>query len=700
MGGLNTGKPPIVSNKMQKSRLYLIICLVFIFANVHAQNKEHTHSVYGIKPCTWDEFVDLYSSSCFDENNDSQISEERLDALRNIYDNPININKASREDLQELPFLSDAQTDSLLSYVKRHYPVISLGELALVPRFDYRTRFFLTAFLTCDTTIVQKQTVKDLLVNGRHDIAANFLVPLNTPEGCKSNTTLSVPNRYLGDKNRIGFKYFYNCNNELKFGFTSEKDPGEPFACRGNFLMDSYSFSIFRKQRNGKYAFAIGDYRINLGEGLTIGNVFFSGKKGVLYDTYNNPNTITPHLSYSERDFFRGAAGSIRFGKSLLTAMLSYKPDDAVTNSVNEITSLINTGYHRTSVEQNRRGNVNDFTAGGDFTYGTRLLSAGISAAFVHYDKYMNPRQADYNRYAMRGKNFRTLGLHYSFCYKDIKSRGEIATTEKNALAFVNTIKYTIGNQTTLTSIQRSYSKKYNTPYADCFKSSGTVSNEQGVYFGFSTEPFRFLSFRGYGDFYRRPWSTFRYRAPLNGSELCFEAEIHNSKKAFISAEWKYTKKKCDAGYSTDSTSQNRNQIKLMCGGTFGKFSTKTQITVITTSDKGVNNHGWAVAERACYRNDKLSVAAFAAYFKTDNYSTRVYAYENTVRYIYNNFTSLYGNGIRASLLCSTKFAKRFTAYAKYGLTKYFDRNKIGSGAQQISSSAKSDLTFCINIII
>ena len=328
------------------------------------------------------------------------------------------------------------------------------------------------------------------------------------------------------------------------------------------------------------------------------------------------------------------------------------------------------------------------------------MLSAGISAAFVHYDKYMNPRQADYNRYAMRGKNFRTLGLHYSFCYKDIKSRGEIATTEKNALAFVNTIKYTIGNQTTLTSIQRSYSKKYNTPYADCFKSSGTVSNEQGVYFGFSTEPFRFLSFRGYGDFYRRPWSTFRYRAPLNGSELCFEAEIHNSKKAFISAEWKYTKRKCDAGYSTDSTSQNRNQIKLMCGGTFGKFSTKTQITVITTSDKGVNNHGWAVAERACYKNDKLSVAAFAAYFNTDNYSTRVYAYENTVRYIYNNFTSLYGNGIRASLLCSTKFAKRFTAYAKYGLTKYFDRNKIGSGAQQISSSAKSDLTFCINIII
>lgn len=70
------------------------------------------------------------------------------------------------------------------------------------------------------------------------------------------------------------------------------------------------------------------------------------------------------------------------------------------------------------------------------------------------------------------------------------------------------------------------------------------------------------------------------------------------------------------------------------------------------------------------------------------------------MRYIYNNFTSLYGNGIRASLLCSTKFAKRFTAYAKYGLTKYFDRNKIGSGAQQISSSAKSDLTFCINIII
>lgn len=644
--------------------------------------------------------MELYSSSCFDDNDNSKISEESLEALRNIYDNPININTASREELQEIPFISNTQADSIISYVERHHPIISLGELALIPYIDYQTRFLLTAFLTCDTTIIKRQTIKELITNGRHNIAANIVTPLYTPEGCKSNTSLGLPNRYLGDKNRAGIKYQYNYNNEIKLGITSEKDMGEPFACRGNSFMDSYSFFFFRKQRNGKYSFAMGDYRISLGEGLVIGNIFFAGKKGMLYDSYNKNNVITPHTSYSERDFFRGAAGSIRLGKLKLTALLSYKANDAIINSDGEITSLANTGYHRTITEQSRKGNVHDLTTGGDVSYGTRLLSAGVSAAFTHYDKSLNPRETIYNKYAMRGKNFSSYSLHYSFNHKNISSKGEAATTQTKALAFINTIKYTLGGHTTLTNVLRSYSKKYNTPYAESLKSSGTVSNEQGVFFGFTSEPLRFLSIQGYADFYRRPWPTYRYRAPFNGNEFYVEANAHNSRKAFISAEWKFSSKKCDKGFSADSTQQKRNQIKLQCGAAFGKLATKTFIAAVNTSNNGKSSHGWAVAQRANYSSNTINLAASLAYFDTDNYSARIYTYENNIKNIYNNFTALYGNGIRASLLCSTKIMKRFAVYAKYGLIKYFDRDKIGSGAQQINSSAKSDLSLCLNITI
>ena len=685
---------------MSVKRLPVVFCLILIFSCAKAQNKGTRQSVYGIRACTWEEFVEQYSSSCFDDDDNSKISEERLDALRNIYDNPININTATREDLQEIPFISSAQADSIISYAKRHHPVISLGELALVPYIDYQTRFLLTAFLTCDTTIIQKQTIKELITNGKHNVAANFVMPLYTPEGCKSNTSLDLPQRYLGDKNRVGIKYLYNYNNEFKFGITSEKDMGEPFACRGNSLMDSYSFCLFRKQRNDKYTFAIGDYRISLGEGLVIGNVFFSGKKGMLYDFYNKSNGITPHTSYSERDFFRGSAGSIRLGKFKLTALFSYKANDAIINSDGEITSLTNTGYHRTITEQNRKANAYDLTTGGDISYGTRFLSAGISAAFTHYNKSLKPREAEYNKYAMRGKNFSSYSLHYCFNHKNISSKGEVATTQAKALALINTLKYTIGGQTTLTSVLRSYSKKYNTPYADSFKSSSSVNNEQGMFFGFTSEPLRFLSIQGYADFYRRPWPTYRYRASLNGNEFCLEANVHNSRKAFISAEWKLARKKCDKGYSADSMPQNRNQIKLQCGAVFGKLATKTLVAAASTSNKGKSSHGWAVVQRANYSSNTISLAASLAYFDTDNYSVRIYAYENNIKYIYNNFTALYGNGIRASLLCSAKIMKRASVYAKYGLTKYFDRDKIGSGAQQINSSAKSDLSFCINITI
>ncbi len=685
---------------MSLTRTLSIFCIALALSCAKAQNSGQKHFVYGISPCTWEDFVEQYSNMCFDDEGNSEISEERFDILRNIYDNPININTASREDLLEIPFISDAQADSIISYVKRHRPVISLGELALIPYIDYQTRFLLTAFLTCDTTIIQKQTIKDLIKNGKHCVGANTITPLYTPEGCKSNTSLEVPARYLGDKNRAGIKYLYNYNNELKFGITSEKDIGEPFACRGTSFMDAYSICLYRKQKNGRYTFAIGDYRISLGEGLTIGNLFFSGKKGILYDTYNRSNQITPHTSYSERDYFRGAAGSIRLDKLKITGLFSYKANDAIINSDGEITSLTNTGYHRTITERARKGNAYDLTTGGDLSYNTRLISAGISAAFTRYNKKLNPREADYNKYSLRGKHFSSYSLHYSFSHKNISSKGEIATNQAKALAFINTIKYIIGGHTTITNVLRSYSKKYNTPYAESFKSSGDVNNEQGVFLGFASEPLRFLSIMGYADFYRRPWPTYSYRAPMSGNDFCIEAKLHNSRKAYFSAEWKYNSKKSDKEYSANAKQQSRNQIKLQCGAVFGKITTGTLIAATSASYNKKSSHGWAVSQRTNYSNKAINIASSLAYFNTGSYHTRIYIYENSVKYIYNNFTMLYGNGIRASLLCSAKIMKRIAFYAKYGLTKYFDRSEIGSGAQKINSSTKSDLSFCINITI
>ncbi len=686
---------------MPSKILIALLCLFVTALQVSAQALQQEHIGTNEKRiCTWDEFVETFSTSYFDDNETPNLSEERLDALRTIHDNPLDINTASRDELLDLPFISPVQVDSIISYVSKYGPLLSLGELSLIPLLDYQTRFLLTAFLVCKP-VKTKPNTKKLLLNGKHDIALNIATPLYTAAGYKDNSSLNNNNKYLGDKNRAALKYSYNYKDEFKYGIAAEKDAGEPFACRGNALFDSYSFHFFRKQKNGKYILALGDYRVNLGEGLIAGNMYFSGKKIALSNYYNNRNILTPHTSYSERDFFRGVAGSLRFGRFLTTILVSYKPNDAITNDSNNITSITNTGYHRTIPEQKRRGNLNDLTIGGDLSYNHNIFKLGISAISTHYDKKLSPRNAEYNRYAMRGKDFHAFSLHYAVNHKALSSRGEAAMSETNAMAFVNTIKWRATNRTTLVNILRSYSMKYVQPYAECFKSSGRVNNEQGIYLGAKSEVLKSLTLQGYIDIFHSPWPSYKYRAPVNGTELFFEAYLHNTKGNFVSAEWKFTNRKLDAIYITnDSSDKNKNLVRIQAGATFNKFTTRTALSFSSSKDKGKTNHGWAISQRVNYTTKRITLASAASYFHTSNYATRIYAYESNVKYNYANFSNLYGEGIRASLLCSARLSNKIRCYAKYGITHYFDRETISTGAQAIASSSKSDLDFCINVTI
>lgn len=209
------------------------------------------------------------------------------------------------------------------------------------------------------------------------------------------------------------------------------------------------------------------------------------------------------------------------------------------------------------------------------------------------------------------------------------------------------------------------------------------------------------LTLQGYADFFRSPWPSYKYRAPVNGTELFFEANLHNTKGNFVSAEWKFTNRKLDAIYITnDSSDKNKNLIRIQAGAVFNKFTTRTSLSFSSSTDKRKTNHGWAISQRLNYTAKKFTLASAASYFNTSNYATRIYVYESNVKYNYANFSNLYGEGIRASLLCSAKIGNQIRFYAKYGITHYSDRKTIGTGAQAIASSSKSDLNFCINITI
>ncbi len=77
-------------------------------------------------------------------------------------------------------------------------------------------------------------------------------------------------------------------------------------------------------------------------------------------------------------------------------------------------------------------------------------------------------------------------------------------------------------------------------------------------------------------------------------------------------------------------------------------------------------------------------------WFHTDDYDSRLYQYEPSVRYDFS-FPMYYGHGLRYALMARADLG-RFLVAAKIGTTNYFDRAVISSGLQQVSRSSMTDL--------
>ena len=54
------------------------------------------------------------------------------DDLMFLSDNPINLNKTNKEELEKLQFLSDSQIENILYYLYRNAPLITIYELQLI----------------------------------------------------------------------------------------------------------------------------------------------------------------------------------------------------------------------------------------------------------------------------------------------------------------------------------------------------------------------------------------------------------------------------------------------------------------------------------------------------------------------------------------------------------------------------------------
>ena len=229
--------------------------------------------------------------------------ENELEELSNRMQEPVNLNVATREQLEQFPFLSDIQIEHLLAYIYIHGQMKTIYELQLVEEMDKQTIQYLLPFVCIkainnESAFRWKSLLKNAAKYGKNELLTRFDIPFYRRKGYEHT--------YLGPSVYNSVKYTFRYRDQLYAGGVAEKDAGEPFgALHNRYGYDYYSFYLLLKDCGRLKALAVGNYRLSFGQGLVISNDFSPSRTAVVAQAERRTNGFRRHFSTNEQDFFQ-----------------------------------------------------------------------------------------------------------------------------------------------------------------------------------------------------------------------------------------------------------------------------------------------------------------------------------------------------------------------------------------------------------
>ena len=617
--------------------------------------------------------------------------EELYDNLLDLQRNGININTATRQELESLPFLSEKQVMDILEYIHFHGALKSINELMSIESIDYSTRQLLQEFLYAgDKPEKGFPSLKNIMTWGKNELSLYTKIPTYERAGDASNGD------YLGYPYKFWARYSFSYAKNVRIGIVASQDAGEPFFSQSNkYGFDQYSGFIQINGLGSVESLIVGRYSVSAGMGLVMNNSFSLGKSAMLQDFGRQRNALRPHTSASENGYMQGAAATIRLSDAIrLTPFLSYRKTDATLNIDGSISSLIYIGYHRTLSELNKKNNTS-LTAGGmNARWNLEDFSLGATAVFTHINRPLSPnKSATYKKIYPEGSNFFNASLNYSWLHYPFSVNGETAINANGAIATMNTLGWHLSQYVEVMGIYRFYSLNYYSLYANAFSEGGKTQNESGLYLGVRWQPKYGIDIQAYTDLAYFAWP----RYGVSQSSYAIDNVVSASYKTgnwLLSGKYRLHLRQKDSKSVANLSWQTEHRLRISAEWTGGGWTSRSQLdftSVSSTSESSSLSQGFMITENIGYDIGKWQIFAGGKYFNTDGYDSRLYSYERAMPHTFS-FPAYYGHGIRYSLVAVWAPIPSLQITAKAAVTDYFDRSTISSGQQQINASSACDI--------
>lgn len=651
---------------------------------------------------------ETFISNLYRQQNSADIAyQDFYESLFQYYQNPLNLNEASVDDLRGLYLLSDKQIADILTHVREYGNFVSVYELQSIASLDEETIRQMIPFVTVYSAKQDWQSIlQDLKKPNQH-----YLLLRHSRDVEKSRGYMSNPNespKYLGDPNNLNIRYRIQKYKSFSVGLVAEKDAGEEvnwdFKDK-KYAADFTSFHAIIYNKGWVKKCLIGDYQMQNGQGLVLSGGFFMGKgTETILTVRRNTTGIRPYSSLLETNYFRGAAVTIGNKNWDFTPFVSRKYIDASisvmdsTTADDDFASLRNTGLHRTITELSARKSVLESVVGANANYfsSTNNFQIGANLLRVEYDKFVQPSARYYNLYEFRGKTNGNGSVYYSYSWKNLSLFGEMGQSNGGGRGVVQGLLVSMGQKVDLSLLYRNFGPDFHTPYGNAFGENYKNSNEEGIYSGLKIKITYKTELTTYHDLYRFPWLKYRVSAPSTGRDYMASLKHKFNKKTILTMQYRDESKERDT-YDNDLSRpylayHNRKYALIQLDSKFDKrFYLKSRIQGSTYSQPNSFTNGFMLVQDLGIEGRRVDVAFRAALFDVEDFENRQYVYENDVLYAFS-FPFFSGKGMRNYALFKVLCSKQWTLWLKYGRTTYFDRNVIGSGNDQIEGNVQSEI--------
>jgi hypothetical protein len=640
---------------------------------------------------------------------DADVS-ELLSELEILRLRPLNLNSASANDLKRLFFLNDIQINNLISYREKFGKLISILELQSIDGFDLETIRQIQPYVVIQDAIPRRRfTYNDIARQGKSQYFLRYQQLLEEqkgysyihPDEYKSNPNI----RYLGSPYRLYSRYRFTYYNNISIGITAEKDPGEEFlkgTQRQGF--DFYSAHIYIRDAGKIKALSLGDYQIQFGQGLALWSGLAFGKSSEAINLKKNGMGLRPYTSVDENNFMRGAGATVAVGSFEFTGFYSSKFRDAnvlETDSISQealiITSLQQTGLHRTPREIENKNSVTEKFSGTNITYRRSRYHVGMTAYSMELGAEFQRNLSYYNQFDFNSRTNRVAGLDYSYIVRNMNIFGEFATSQSGGYAMLNGIMMSLDPRLSLSILHRKFSPDYQSLLSVAFSENTRVSNETGIYMGIHARLSHMWSIIAYADHFSFPWMKYRTYAPTKGYDYFTQVNFRPQRKTEIYLRYRIKNKPLNfpespiIRFPDDLIRQN---IRLhMSYPVSPSFTFKNRLELMDFKHASNIQKGYLIYQDVSFRrfDSPWAITLRYAIFDTDGYDSRIYAYENDVLYAYSlPFYSYQGQ--RAYVVMRYRVNRNIDLQARIAQTLYTNRSTIGSGMDQINGNTRTEL--------